>query len=285
MSTFGEKNMLSLKRCRRCHTIFYRAPQNAAALEGIYENYYNQASFTLLPAAAESLERLVEAFERFRVHGRILDVGYGEGGLLTIAGRRGWSCYGSDLSPQALEYGKAQGWTVGASLDDDTQFPTNGFDIVTMIEFIEHVPHPGEFLDSAARLLRSEGLLYLTTPNARSLNSRLLGCEWSVFSPPEHLIVWSAAGVRSALRRSGFEPFRIRTTGLNPYEILSRGHALRPGASPAPPMAAERNSTSFQLNATFSGSSLRRGVKAAINQGLTALEIGDSLKVWAIRRT
>lgn len=147
-----------------------------------------------------------------------------------------------------------------------------------MIEFLEHVRAPHDFLHSAARWLRPGGLLYITTPNADSLNRRLLGLQWSIFSPPEHLTIWSARGLRHALTKAGFKVQRLRTEGLNPCEIIAR---LRPRNREA--RQVDRNTTAFALNNTFSTSPLRRAVKKSINRALSAFQAGDTLKVWAVR--
>ncbi|HSL81021.1 MAG TPA: class I SAM-dependent methyltransferase, partial [Pseudolabrys sp.] len=248
------------------------------AVKQLYDHYYDSADFGISQIAAASLDRLVESIEPFRQTNRWLDIGYGEGGLLDIAGRHGWDCYGSELSPQALSYGQDRGWAVTANAQDDTRFPKGGFDVVTMIEFIEHAHAPARFLQAAAAWLRPGGLLYITTPNGQSLNRRLLGLEWSVFSPPEHVTIWTAHGLCLALTRAGFQARRIRTDGLNPTEIVAR--FLRKGqASPS----VDRNTAAFALNSAFSSSPFRRAVKAGINRCLSAFRLGDTLKVWAVR--
>jgi len=273
----GSKNDYSMAQCLKCCVVFLNARAGEDAVTELYDHYYERARFELPPAAAASLERLARSSEPYRKANRWLDVGYGEGGLLNIAQHHGWSCYGTELSPQALGYGQERGWTV-TNIEDDPRFPNGGFDVVTMIEFLKHAPAPEQFLRAAARWLRPGGLLYITTPNAESLNRRLLGLQWSVFSPPEHVTMWTGFGLRLALTRTGFETRRIRTDGLNPSEILARWSRRNQGAP-----AVDRNTSAFALNSAFSSSPLRRGIKAGINHALSALRIGDTLKVWAVR--
>ncbi len=266
-----------MSACGQCGTIFTSVPEGDANVASIYNHYYDRANFELHPTVEDSLERLVASFGQYRNSGRLLDIGYGEGGLLTIAGRHGWQCYGTEISPSALEYGKQRGWTVTAEPRTDPRIPKAGFDCITMIEFIEHVSDPGQFLLDAARLLRPGGLLYITTPNAKSINRRVLGLQWSVFSPPEHVTIWTARGLGHALAQAGFRTHRVRTDGLNPCEVIAR---LRPRDQP---QAVSRNQSGLALNSAFSSSPARRALKTSINHCLTALRIGDSLKVWAIK--
>ena len=131
---------------------------------------------------------------------------------------------------------------------------------------------------TAARLLRPGGALYLTTPNADSLNSRLLGSDWSVIAPPEHRTIWTPRGIREILSRSGFARIEVHTTGLNPADLIGR---LR--SQPRP--AQNRVAMGYELNTAFSSSASRRALKRSVNIFLSVLGIGDSLKVWAIRGT
>jgi 2-polyprenyl-3-methyl-5-hydroxy-6-metoxy-1,4-benzoquinol methylase len=229
-----------------------------------------------VPVVRSSLEQLVRGCEVYRQTGCWLDVGFGEGALLDVAESLGWQCYGTEVAPQSLEYGRTRGWTVAECSEHDARFVWGGFDVVTMIELIEHVPEPERCLANACRLLRPGGLLYVTTPNAGSLNRRVLGAEWSVFAPPEHLTIWSAAGLRTALARNGLQVQSVRTEGLNPSELVSR--LRRHGAQ-----AASRNEAGFALNEKFSSSRWRRGLKSKINSGLCLFGIGDTLKVRATR--
>jgi 2-polyprenyl-3-methyl-5-hydroxy-6-metoxy-1,4-benzoquinol methylase len=271
----GNKNQLALWNCLRCGMIFMRGQAEQKALDELYDHYYDHAQFETPVVSAQSLERQVTACANYRMTGRWLDIGFGEGGLLRIAEKQGWQCYGTEVAPQALAYGAQRGWTVTDNAEQDARFKPQGFDVVTMIELLEHVPNPQEMLAAAARWLRPGGLLYLTTPNARSLNWRVLGLNWSVVSPPEHLVLWTAKAIRQALAGVGLRPLCIRAEGLNPYEMLALVRK--------PKAAVNRNQTSVALNQTFSASPTRRALKSGINRFLSAANLGDSLKVYATR--
>jgi len=275
----GFKRGYVLSECAKCGTIFTIVGRHRETVARLYDHYYDYARFTAPLAATFSLERLVRSCEPFRSTNRWLDVGFGEGSLLEIAERHGWNCYGTEVSPPAVEHGRERGWIVTSDAEADSRFPSSGFDVVTMIELIEHVPSPQEFFHAAARWLRPGGLLYVTTPNAQSLNRRLLGLEWTIFAPPEHVTIWTSGGLSHALKNAGFQIELIRTEGLNPCEILARWRVRKSGAG-----QVDRNSAAFALNSAFSSSPFRRALKAGINHCLTAFRAGDTLKVWGVRR-
>ena len=50
-----------------------------------------------------------------------------------------------------------------------TDLPENSFDLVTSIEVIEHISKDVRFIQQVSKVLRSGGLLYLTTPNGENI--------------------------------------------------------------------------------------------------------------------
>jgi SAM-dependent methyltransferase len=245
----------------------------------LYEHYYDHGRFLIPSATANSLTAVAALFEPFRQSSRILDIGFGAGGILSAAEQRGWKCFGVEVNPASLAYGKGRGWIVSANPQQDHRFPVHGFDVVTMFEVLEHLGSPDEVLHLAAQYLRPGGLLYLTTPNSRSLNRRLLHLDWSVFAPPEHLVLWTRRGIRLALSRTGFNCRMVRTEGLNPAEIVARGRRRSLDTK-----LVSRNDAGLRLNESMTRSPLRRCLKTLINRGLSLLGIGDTLKVIAIRK-
>ncbi len=86
------------------------------------------------------------------------------------------------------------------------------FDVVTMIEVIEHVFDPIAVLQHARRLLKPNGILYLTTGNARPYRNRLL--RWPYVIPEIHLGYFEPVSLEAALTRAGFRPgYLVRPRG------------------------------------------------------------------------
>lgn len=280
----GLKNGYALEKCSGCGTMFaelsFDNEKTAEEVQNLYDHYYDFANYSLPKAAEISLQKIVESFADFRQTGNFLDIGFGEGGMLSVAEKNDWKCFGTELSPQALKYGEERGWTVSNDAFSDDRFPKNEFDIVTMIELIEHVPNPDFFFETASKLLRPGGLIFLTTPNNNSINRRWLGTDWSVISPPEHITIWSPSGMKKALSRNGFILRKVKTTGFNPIEIISKYRStVKEDGVPV-----HRNEAGFALNETFSSSPWRRAVKSTINQGLSLLKLGDGIKIWAVKK-
>lgn len=95
---------------------------------------------------------------------RILDVGCGTGANLDELARFG-RVEGVDPDPAAVEFaGRAGGPPITQAGGDDLPFPDEAFDVVTLLDVIEHAPDDTVVLREAARVLRPDGVMLLTVP-------------------------------------------------------------------------------------------------------------------------
>ena len=78
------------------------------------------------------------------------------------------------------------------------------FDVVTAVEVLEHVLDPVAELRTMRSLLRDDGLLFLTTGNAKPFADRL--ASWSYATPEIHISLFEPTSLDLALRKAGFRP-------------------------------------------------------------------------------
>src|SRR6185369_15468810 len=279
--TIGVKNELEVLRCRECATL-YTPYSPWYSSEFFYEAYYAEESLSPPAFVQTRLEEITAGFSPYRQSNRLLDIGCGAGNLLLAARKNGWNAQGLDVAEQATEHVRSLGFDVFHGELQQAQFPSQHFDVITAAEILEHLSEPRLLVQEVARILRPGGLFWTTTPHARGLSARVLGLNWRCIWPPEHLQLFSVAGMKALLHDAGFKQIRFQTTGGNPIEIL---HAI--GAKKNAPKALDqrfdRVATSYQLNESLMKSRSRRVIKDVINGMLNASRLGDSLKVFAIR--
>jgi SAM-dependent methyltransferase len=108
---------------------------------------------------------------------RLLDVGAGSGILLAAARQMGMAAEGIEPSSWLAAAAKAHGCSVhlGVLPHPDAAGP---YDLVTLVDVIEHVANPRGLLEAAAAVLAPDGLLAVVTPDASSLTARIMGWRW-----------------------------------------------------------------------------------------------------------
>jgi 2-polyprenyl-6-hydroxyphenyl methylase/3-demethylubiquinone-9 3-methyltransferase len=111
---------------------------------------------------------------------RVLDLGCGGGLLAEALARAGARVTAIDLAPGMIEVARLHAAESGLGIDYRVAAAEQlaageaaGFDVVTCMEMLEHVPDPGAVIASCARLLRPGGALFISTLN-RNLRSFLL---------------------------------------------------------------------------------------------------------------
>ncbi len=277
----GSKEGFGIKRCATCATLFVdRLPRRDQALD--YDAYYHPGNLTVPEFVDRRLDEIVAGFEHVRRTSRWIDVGCGAGSLLRAVARAGWRVEGSEVSAAPVELLRGEGFDVMLGDVIELELEHGAYDVVSLVEVIEHVPDPRALIRRAAELLRPGGVLFMTTPHGRGLSARALGLRWSAVSPPEHLQLFSRAGMATALADSGFARSLVGSRGVNPYELVS---GLRSRVRTAEPTmtATERVQSGYRLNEALVGNSLGARVKATANVLLSHARLGDSLNVRAIR--
>ena len=274
----GIKNDRMVNACNGCGTWFADCEQSAPA--GHYDDYYSDDANRATPSFVQKrLDEIVSAFAAHRSNNRLLDVGFGSGALLDAAARAGWEVHGVEVSAAAVQHVRGQHPNVREGLLEDVHYPDQWFDVVIASEILEHLSDPTKFLTEIRRILRPGGLLWATTPHGRGISARLLGTEWSVVYPPDHMQLFSVAGMRRLMRRVGFRRMRIATHGADPVEIAN---AIRKRLRPKPVEVPIHRLNSLQpLNRVFVETRSGRVTKTVINGVLNAARLGDSLKIFA----
>ncbi|HVA79135.1 MAG TPA: class I SAM-dependent methyltransferase [Candidatus Binataceae bacterium] len=142
--------------------------------------------------------------------GRALDISAGDGLSTGMLAKRGWSVVATERRTSR------PGW-VAADLNADLPFRDAEFDLVLMLEVIEHLPDIPHALREVARLLKPGGTAILTTPNRLNVTSRI-----------HYLLTGYYKGRRAPL------PYRYRVEdgrnwhvmGLNDFHWMAHGYGL-----------------------------------------------------------
>jgi 2-polyprenyl-3-methyl-5-hydroxy-6-metoxy-1,4-benzoquinol methylase len=141
---------------------------------------------------------------------RLLDVGCALGMMLQEAEAAGWEAVGVETSDFAARYAMENtGCKVYKGTLQQADFAPESFDVVTLMDVIEHLPQPCALLAEVYRVLRPDGVAFIVTPNFGSLFVWLYGQEAYGIGPEEHVTYFQQSTLKRALRNTGFRDIMV----------------------------------------------------------------------------
>jgi 2-polyprenyl-3-methyl-5-hydroxy-6-metoxy-1,4-benzoquinol methylase len=167
--------------------------------------------------------RLAFALERLRAAGAksVLDVGCGAGEITAALARAGFDVVGVDIAEEALRRARVRTPELDlrrAEVGGEWPLADASYDAVWAGETIEHVTDTAAWLSEVRRVLRSGGVLLLSTPAHERLT--LLGLALSArrfeerFDPrADHVRFYTRRTLARLLADFGFERIEVRGAG------------------------------------------------------------------------
>lgn len=161
---------------------------------------------------------------------RVLDVGCGGGVLADSLARKGAQVTGIDLASKALRVAKLHALEAGttgveyrevsaeALADEDPA----GYDVVTCMEMLEHVPDPGSVVRACASLVKPGGWVFFSTinRNAKAFLLAIVGAEYVMNMLPrgthEYAKMIKPSELATYCRAAGLAVHSTRGLSYNP---------------------------------------------------------------------
>lgn len=225
-SSLFPKDGFEIVSCTQCGAVYVGKDPAAIDFDALYgEAYYNGGSEAVFADyVGEEGVRRAQARRRLwtlrtlppRVprNGRLLDVGCAAGFFLAEA-RAHYDVQGVELSTWSSAFARDKlGLPVITGTLEQAAFGTDCFDVITLWDVIEHVPEPVPLLTEAARVLRPDGRLVLTTGDWGSAYARKTGANWHLMTPPWHLTMFSRDTLAHAAARAGLRVVAWRSEGV-----------------------------------------------------------------------
>ncbi len=141
--------------------------------EQLYRTFYElEERHWWFVARQRIVQELIEQRLKLPSGACVLDAGCGTGAILKMLSQR-YEAYGTDTSPLAIEFSKKRGLSrVYCCTLDTFPHPDVQFDLVTLLDVIEHVDDDRGVLQQASRLLKPGGPVLVTVPAYRWLWSK-----------------------------------------------------------------------------------------------------------------
>lgn len=143
----------------------------------------------------------------------LLELGCGLGFFLDVAQDAGFTVEGTEFNKYAIKW-IADKYRFPVSSKKLNDFEDNSYDVICMMDVIEHLRDPFDVINESHRVLKNGGILTFTTMECDSFISRLLGDRLEdIRKIHEHLFFFTKKSIKKSLKKSGFAVEKINYTG------------------------------------------------------------------------
>lgn len=147
---------------------------------------------------------------------KILDIGCGYGHFILLGGKMGYDTFGCDVSCYALAHAKKLAVNAYLIRCDSQKLPffDGSFDVITMFEVIEHLESPRNAVNEAYRVLRDNGILFLSTPNKIGFREFLANYTPLIDRDETHKNIMTKGQIEFLFRKVGFSRIYTQTANV-----------------------------------------------------------------------
>ncbi|AFY82265.1 methyltransferase family protein [Oscillatoria acuminata PCC 6304] len=137
---------------------------------------------------------------------KVLDFGCGEGNIAQSFSDRNFDVTGVELSESGRTILDKRGLVNYPEIREIP--PERRFDLILMIEVIEHLELPLSLLQEAKNRLTEQGIIFVTTPCANSLKTRIVPEKAEPYREPTHIQFFSSQSLELCFQKAGFSKFK-----------------------------------------------------------------------------
>lgn len=198
--------------CKSCHHNFL-SPVLSDKMMLKYYNKINSEYFNkdFKHYRIEEDRVIFNKIYKLKKHGNVLEIGCGSGYFLKLFKDKGFDCKGVEPSPKAAEFAREQLGldVINGFLEKNTFADNEKYDIILLMDVIEHIYTPNELLSILTKLLAVDGLVVILTGNVNSANAKLWKEKWFYFYSWEHISFFNRQSISKLLNSHGYKKLKI----------------------------------------------------------------------------
>jgi SAM-dependent methyltransferase len=204
-----------INRCMNCGLIYSSPVMDELGVSTLYRD---SRETNVSPGEEDNVRRTMALYYRLtashlRARERMLDIGCDMGFMLEAAKSDGFKeLHGIEPVPAARTVAETvEGAMITERFFEETDYPTDYFDLITLIHVLDHLYDPRIVLRQARKNLRPEGLVLAVVHNVRSLLGLLLGERFPIFNLYHHYF-FDKNTLAELFRRQGYEVVKVVAT-------------------------------------------------------------------------
>lgn len=195
-----------LIHCENCDLIYQKFIPDNDLMFKLYEEYispeikkqeiFNGGRYKIdyFQNLSSEIEFLIKKSKIEPVKIKFLDFGMGWGFLCNMAMAYGCDAYGTELSPNRIEFAKNK----GVKCLNYSEIKTSKFDIINLSDVLEHIDKPIELMEDLIKSLNTNGILRISVPYNKNIlrnlsisNINLNTHQFNCVAPLEHINCFS----------------------------------------------------------------------------------------------
>lgn len=215
---YKERGNLGVVECNDCGLIYTspRAADSETNYFGDANIFFEEARLIFLNKKPHHRDRNyeyeLEKIQQIKRSGKLLDIGTNMGFFLRKAKQFGYDVYGVEPSPSlakiAVDNFKLN---IANAFFSSSIFSDKIFDIVTLIDVLEHVTEPQKMLGEIHKVLKDDGIVCVKVPNGDYNKLKLKLAKFfrreeqhDIFNAYEHVVHYTPGTMKSMLEKNGF---------------------------------------------------------------------------------
>lgn len=202
-------------KCEQCNFVYVTNP----CLNTISNDESTDVSTTSIPTPKKrhfQIEKLINNHYKEREEIKVVEIGSGYGSLAKVLSKTQYSYYGFEPSTTRYEVCHKDGLNVKNSFfsSDTIDFLV---DVVVIDNVLEHVLEPKELIETAAKVLKQNGMIIVIVPNFHDI--RQLKPAWRkrhFWQPSCHINYFTSYHLKGLFQKNdlSFHPFGLSSLNL-----------------------------------------------------------------------
>ncbi|MCI0470801.1 MAG: class I SAM-dependent methyltransferase [Candidatus Aminicenantes bacterium] len=193
-----------LSSCKACGFVFSNPYAGEEELTRFYSMIEDREYSSETEGRAKNFKTILRRLNKIRKPGnKLLDIGAASGIFLHLAEQEGYEISG--IEPSQFLVQEAQrlfGIELFQGTIADFRSPEK-FAVITLLDILEHLPEPAEFMKQLDRFMLEDGIIVIVTPDINSFAARLTGRRWWHYRIA-HVDFFNLASLRYLLADCGY---------------------------------------------------------------------------------